>query len=162
MWSRAKPSATDESLLATVSRVLGDADQETLAIVTAIAGLLAAVAYADSDWTPEETQVVHDHLLRVRGIDAEGAKAISDAAQRHKLQLSTADAPTHARALRERGDRELRFQVLELLLSVAAADGVIELAEVNVMRTLTQALGLSQQDYNAAQDAHRDKLSFVD
>ena len=38
------------------------------------------------------------------------------------------------------------------------ADGEITVPEVNLMRQLTTAMGLSQEHYNASQARHRDKL----
>jgi uncharacterized tellurite resistance protein B-like protein len=58
-------------------------------------------------------------------------------------------------------DRDLRVQVLELLVDVTAADGKVSHAETNEVRRLSAALGLTQDDYNDAQARHRERLSVI-
>ena len=62
---------------------------------------------------------------------------------------------------RELGDRELRVEVLDVLVDVAAADGVLSTPETNLLRQVTTALGLSQTDYNEAQSRHRERLTAL-
>jgi uncharacterized tellurite resistance protein B-like protein len=79
----------------------------------------------------------------------------------HLISVTTLETPRHTRALVELTDRDLRLHVLDLLIQVSAADGVISHNEVVVMRQLTTALGLDQADYNALQNSHRHKLSSL-
>jgi uncharacterized tellurite resistance protein B-like protein len=62
--------------------------------------------------------------------------------------------------LRELTDREIRLEVLDVLVDIGAADGALSFNETQLLRRLTGALGLEQQDYNAAQTRHRDRLSL--
>jgi uncharacterized tellurite resistance protein B-like protein len=50
-------------------------------------------------------------------------------------------------------------QVLDALVDLAASDNEITVAETNVLRLTATALGLTQDDYNASQAMHRDKLT---
>ena len=90
-----------------------------------------------------------------------GVDAVCATLREHIGEIAAVDAPRHARALRELADRELRVHVLDLLVDLAAADDQVVLAETNVLRQTTTALGLSQDDYNAAQSKHRDKLTVL-
>ena len=63
--------------------------------------------------------------------------------------------------LREQASRELRLEILGVLLDLAASDGTVSLDEVNLLRNTAGALGLSQRDYNDAQAPHRGKLSVL-
>jgi uncharacterized tellurite resistance protein B-like protein len=63
--------------------------------------------------------------------------------------------------LRDLGDDELRREVLEMLVDLAAEDGVITSAESNLLRRLTSALGLTQEDYNTAQARHKERLAVL-
>jgi uncharacterized tellurite resistance protein B-like protein len=150
-----------EKLERCVAQHLPKADRATVAIVAAIAGLLATVAYADRRVTAEEERKLEAELGRLQGLPPAGVRAIHEALRDHIVELSSSGVPRYARALREHGDRDLRLQVLELLMDVAAADGAVSLPEVNVLRQLAHSLGLTQDDYNAAQARHRDKLSFL-
>jgi len=154
------PSATD-ALVEEVRGVLPEADTETREIVVAVAGLLAAVAYADRRYTAEEDRRVREELGRLHGMTEAGADAICTVLDRHARELSTVGVPSFCRSLVELGDRELRLEVLGMLVELAAADGVIDTSESNLLRLTTRSLGLSQDDYNAAQAAHTAKLGVL-
>ena len=137
------------------------ADAETVLVVTAIVGLLGAVAYADGVFSPDEQQRVREELGRIRGMTAQGVDTITRALMNHILEIATVQSPHYTRLLRELGDQELRLDVLEMLVALAAADQVITSAETNVMRQITTSLGLTQRDYNAAQAKYKDRLSVL-
>jgi len=92
---------------------------------------------------------------------AAGIEAICAVLRRHILEVATVQLPRYARELVALADRELRFDILQVLVDVAASDGNITHAETNMLRTVTTALGLDQRDYNAAQARHREKLSAL-
>lgn len=140
---------------------VGGADPETIRVVSAMAGLLGAVAYADRNFSQAEEDRLLLELGRIHGMTASGARAITAVLRKHVLAVSSVGIPYYCRALRELGDRELRLEVLEALLGLAAADGVIDQAEVNLLRQVATSLGLSQSDYNEAQARHRDKLASL-
>jgi uncharacterized tellurite resistance protein B-like protein len=150
-----------EQISEAVRAHLPDADDETVRVVTSMAGLLGCVAYADRDYSDVEERRVREELGRVQGMLPAGIDAIADALRRHIVEVSTVQLHRYCRTLRELGDPELRVELLGVLVDVAAADGVITLAEVNVLRQVTTALGLEQSDYNAAQERHRDKLGVL-
>jgi DnaJ like chaperone protein len=165
-WKRKEPKADSDSVgaerLATVVREhLSGADEATTHIVVAVAGLLASVAYADRDFSADEEAKVIEELGRVQGLTAEGPRAVCAALRDHVLELSTTQTPRFARTLVELADRDLRLEVLRVLIELAAADGTISLDEVNHLRLLTRSLGLTQDDYNQLQARHRDKLASL-
>ena len=150
-----------EALADVVRKHLADADEESVRVVTAITGLLGAIAYADRDYTESEERRVRQELSRMNGMTDAGIAAILDALRRNILEVSTVELPRYARTLVELADRELRVETLEILVDLAAADGHISQDEVNLLRTVTTALGLTQDDYNRAQHRYRDKLSVL-
>jgi uncharacterized tellurite resistance protein B-like protein len=159
-WSKAAAADADgHALSQAVRSSLPDADDETVKIVTAVAGLLGGVAYADRDYTEAEARELEDGLSRIHGLVPAGVRAVMHAVTDHMLDIATVQAPRYCRVLREHADRDLRLEVLDMLVSIAAADGVISHDEVTLLRNTTTALGLTQADYNDAQSAHRDKLS---
>lgn len=160
-WSSAKrepETAGPAALEAVVRRELPEADTETVQVVAAMTGLLGVVAYADRDYSPAEEQRLLVELSRIHGMSEPGARAIASALRENLIAVSSVGVPYCCRTLRELGDRELRLEVLEALLGLAAADGVIDFTEVNLLRQVTSSLGLSQDDYNAAQARHRKHL----
>lgn len=156
-----RPLEGAEHVEAAVRQVLAEADQETVRVVTAIAGLLGAVAYADRDYSDQEEELVRAELGRVRGMTPEGVEAICALLRGHIVEVATVQTPRYCRALVELADRELRVEVLQLLVDLAAADGVISQSETNLVRGLAVALGLTQDDYNRAQAVHRERLAVM-
>lgn len=150
-----------QELISSVRQGLRGADEETVRVVSAISGLLITVAYADRLIQEEETEHLRAVLGRVHGLDAVGVEAILAVLDKHARRFSTAFSTRFSRVLREHGDRELCLEVLEMLVDLAASDGKVVLQEVTSLRNLTQALGLTQVDYNELQARHRDKLSFL-
>lgn len=153
------PEATQ--LEDSVRAALPAADRETVLMVVAIAGLLGAVAYADRSYSAEEAQRVRAELARLNGMSTSGAEAVAKLLEGRLVELSTIETPRLCRVLRDLGDDELRREVLEMLVDLAAEDGVITSAESNLLRRLTSALGLTQEDYNTAQARHKERLAVL-
>jgi len=150
-----------DALRDSVARHLPGADDETVAVVTSMAGLLGAVAYADRDYSLAEEARVRQELARVQGMTASGIDAICAVLREHIVEISTVQIPRYARALVELTDVELRREVLGALLDLAAADDSISLAETNMIRQITKSLGLSQDDYVELQAKHRQQLDSL-
>ncbi len=150
-----------DALKAAVAGELPGADEETVAVVSSMAGLLGIVAYADRSYSPEEEARVRHELSRVNGMTEAGINAVCATLRRHIVEISAVELPRYARTLRELGDEELRREVLGALIDLAAADSSISLAETNLLRQITKALGLSQNDYVEQQQRHRQHLSAL-
>jgi uncharacterized tellurite resistance protein B-like protein len=150
-----------DRLVAVVRAHLHGADDNTVAIVAAIAGLLGSVAYADRELQDQEWEQLRRELCRINGLDSRGVEAVCGMLKSDIVHISTAQLPRYTRVLREQASRELRIEILGVLLDLAAADGTVSLEEVNLLRNTASALGLSQRDYNDAQAPHRDKLSVL-
>jgi uncharacterized tellurite resistance protein B-like protein len=154
-------SQSETPLQRIVRQELGNADEATVRIVAAITGLLGTVAYADRHYAPAEEQRIRDELRRVEGLGPSSVEAICAVLREHIAEVSTIEAPVYARELKDLADRELRLLVLDALVDVAAADDEILVAETNLLRLTATALGLSQDDYNASQMRHREKLKVL-
>ncbi|MBW2462442.1 MAG: TerB family tellurite resistance protein [Deltaproteobacteria bacterium] len=156
-----KTSESADPLSQTVAAHMVDATDETRSVVTAIAGLLAAVAFADQDYSPAEERHVREELGRVHGLEAGGVDAICTVLSEGIGRVVAAGDQHWVRDLRKLTEREQRVEILEVLLDLAAADDELSMAETNYLRRLATALGLEQSVYNAAQARHRDKLSAL-
>lgn len=150
-----------ETLLAVVREHMADADETEVRIVAAVAGLLASVAYADGDYSREERRTVERLLQRIHGLPHSGAAAIASLLDERVAELARGDVHAHTRAIKDGTEREARIEVLEVLMELAAADGVVTLAETELMRRVATLLGLSTREYAAIQAPHRDKLGVI-
>jgi uncharacterized tellurite resistance protein B-like protein len=159
-----KPAAAStgvDVLRDVVQAEMKGADPDSARLVVAVAGLLASVAHADRRYTPQEKAYMHDALRRLDGLTAEGADAICALIEKQGLIIGAHNPQGFTRELRERTDVELRREVLEVLVDLAAADGELSLSETDLLRRTCAALGLAPQDYLDAQQRHRDKLSTL-
>jgi uncharacterized tellurite resistance protein B-like protein len=159
--TEAAPQSGADALRDSIARYLPGADAETVTVVTSMAGLLGAVAYADRDYSLAEEARVRHELGRVQGMTEPGIEAICAVLREHVVEISTVHIPRYARALVELSDVELRREVLGALLDLAAADASISLAETNLLRQITKSLGLSQTDYVELQARHRQHLDSL-
>lgn len=148
-------------LAAVVAMEMPEADAETVRIVASITGLLGHIAFSDHDYAPSEAAVVRRELERVNGLSKTGVDAILKAFGEHMHDVAACDSTRCARDLKELCTREFRVEILGLLLEVAAADGTITTLETNALRQAAMALGLTQDDYVAAQSKHKDKLAVL-
>jgi len=158
--NEATPEARDR-LAEIVEQYLSDADDATRRIVTAVAGLLARVAYADGEYSTQEETAIRRELSRVHGLSPAGVDAICGLLADQISHVALLGDHDWTRDLRELADRELRLEVLEVLIEMAVADHVLKHDEQTQLRRIAKALSLTQDEYNALQAKHRDKLSTL-
>lgn len=154
------PEARDR-LAQIVAKYLVEADDATRRIVTAVAGLLAKIAYADGDYSPQEETAIRQELSRVHGLSEAGVDAICGLLSDQISHVALLGDHDWTRDLRELADRELRLEVLEVLVEMAVADQVLKYDEQVQLRRIAKSLNLTQDDYNSVQAKHRDKLSTL-
>lgn len=150
-----------ERLAEIVEQYLADADEPTRRIVTAVAGLLAKVAYADGDYSEQEEVTIRAELGRVHGLSAAGVDAVCGLLADQISQIALLGDHDWTRDLRDLASRELRLEILEVLVEMGVADEVLKQEEQTQLRRIAKALNLTQDDYNAIQSKHRDKLSTL-
>jgi uncharacterized tellurite resistance protein B-like protein len=150
-----------ERLAEIVEQYLTDADDATRRIVTAVAGLLAKVAYADGHYSVQEEASIQRELGRVHGLSQAGVDAICGLLADQISHVALLGDHDWTRDLRDLAERQLRLEVLEVLVEMAVADEVLKHEEQVQLRRIAKALSLTQDDYNAIQAKHRDKLSTL-
>ncbi|MET0340740.1 MAG: TerB family tellurite resistance protein [Polyangiales bacterium] len=155
------PKAASEELTQLVRASLPDASVEAAAIIGAVAGLLAFVAYADRDYHDDERRTVRDALGRIDGLPSHAGEPISDLLASRIGELAHEPLQTYTRVLYEHTSREARLEVLDVLMDVAIADDVLSMDETNDLRRIARQLGLSDRDYDAVQARHRERLSVL-
>jgi uncharacterized tellurite resistance protein B-like protein len=163
-WFKKKDEAPTSQRLVlqqTVAKAMAGADDDTVRIVSATAALLLCVAYADKDYADSEERVLRDTLGRIQGLDGLGVEAIAKVLREHVVTITSAEAGGFARELLELTADDFRHQLLDVLVDLAAADDEITVTETNLLRAIVPALGLTQEDYIASQQRHRDKLAVL-
>jgi uncharacterized tellurite resistance protein B-like protein len=156
----APPEARDR-LAEIVEKYLADEDVATRRIVTAVAGLLAKVAYADGHYSTAEEANIQKELSRVHGLSPAGIDAICGLLADQIVHVTLLGDHDWTRDLLDLAERELRLEVLEVLVEMGVADGVLKHEEQTQLRRIAKSMGLTQDDYNALQAKHKDKLSTL-
>lgn len=161
--SQSQESALEPSaqLREAVASNMSDADDGTIAILGALAGLLAQVAHADNTLDEAELEEIRGQLARIDGLSGEGVVAVLALLRSHGKALFSEGTQSYTRVLYEQCAREMRLEVLDLLMDVAAADGSVSMDETHLIRRICTALGLSDADYLASQTRYRDHLSVL-
>jgi uncharacterized tellurite resistance protein B-like protein len=157
--SDASDRAENDVLARAVAAAMPDADETSRRVVTAVTGLLACVAYADGVLHPREAKAIRDELDRLEGLPPAGAATIARLLESNIGEVAASGYQQWVRDIKELAEHHLRFEVLEVLVDLATADDQLSVVEVNYLRQLAAALGLTQSDYNAVQAKHRDKLA---
>jgi len=162
LWrSTARPDEQLSLLRVVRTHLPADAPDADVKIIAAVAGLLGQVAYADRPYLAAEEARIRAALGGIPALGASGVEAICTTLRESIATVADVEAHAYAKYLAELADRDLRLHVLDLLLDVAAADDAVSVVEVNLLRRLTDVLGLTQADYNASQERHRDKLTTI-
>ncbi len=152
-------SQPDEILRTAVASRMKGASSDHIDVITAVAGLMAAIAYSDRTITEEEMRLLRAELSRIDELGPVGADVVCETLSEHALRLSTSFVPRFTRTLRDGLPLENRLEVLDALLKVAGADGSITFDEISSLRNITTSLGLSQAHYNQLQENYKDLLS---
>jgi uncharacterized tellurite resistance protein B-like protein len=155
------PSRGSARLGALVRGHMPDASDDTQRLVIALAGLCSCVAYADRRYDASEQAHVRAALARVHGLDEAGVAAICEALAAHVEELAASNAQAYTRDLRELGTVEMRREILDALVDLAAADEDLSLVETDLLRRTARAMGLDDDDYVVAQSRHRGRLSVL-
>jgi len=158
--SERAPTASDE-LRRLCALSMPGADEHSVAIVGAVAGLLATVAHADRNYTEAERDAVRDALLKVHGLEPGSLKSIEELLQEHIAELAHEPLQAYTRVLYEGLERNARLEVFEVLVDLAAADEALDMQETNLLRRIARAIGLSDDEYVASQQRHRQRLSVL-
>ena len=153
-----KPEDAAAALRLAIEQQMQGVDEATIRIVSAVAGLLGAVAYADKVFVAAEVEHVRASISRIHGMTPQATSTICGLLSRHMAEFAALHTHTFARDLKTLTEPHVRREVLDVLVDLAAVDGEISLPEVNLLRQLTTSLGLTQDDYNDSQSRHRDKL----
>ena len=164
MWfgkRRLAAVASGDRLDVVIRAQLPEADEEALRLTTAVAGLLACVAYADRKYGDEEQAHVRAALDRIDGLDAAAVETICATLREHIAKIALGNTQTYTRDVRELVDPEVRRELLDVLVDLAAVDGELVLAETDLLRRTAAAIGLSPDDYLASQARHRARLSVL-
>ena len=129
--------------------------------ITAYAGLLGKVAYADLEVSAAEEARVRELLADELGLSAVDAEAVGGLLRAQRARLFLVEDYVYARLVNELCDREAKLALLRCLFAVAAADGAVTGEEDATIGNVARDLRLSQGDFIEARSTVRQSLAWM-
>lgn len=123
--------------------------------------VLARVARADLNISPEETRAMERIVGEQGGVPEAQAALIVEVAKAQNQLVGTVDDYLVTRKYRESATLEQRKSLLHCVLAVSAADDSISAQEDAEIRKVAAELGFDHTDFIAARTAFRDKLEVL-
>lgn len=136
------PTAADAALARLVSEQMAGAKPESIAVVTAISGLLARVAYADRSYDDSEQARVREELSMVLGFTDAQIDAVCAALQTQIAALGSGPTAHFSAVLHAQLDAHMRADTVKALLELAAADRIMGDEELSLIRRIGRELGV--------------------
>jgi uncharacterized tellurite resistance protein B-like protein len=158
----ARPApASDVESIRRIGEALERMDPIEARRLACFAFVLARVAHADLEISPEETaameRIVRDHS----GLPEAQAAFVVEIAKAQNRLLGATDNYLVTRQFREATTQDERRGLLHCVLAVAAADDSISAVEDAEIRKIAAELGFGHEDFIAARSRFRDKLAVL-
>jgi uncharacterized tellurite resistance protein B-like protein len=124
--------------------------EEDLVKMTCYAGLMARVAV--NDWSVEDAEIdfMKVSLQKLTHFNEEEALALTKMAIEDVQELAGIENHIYCHALSESLDNSQRYELLEVLFSLAASDEKVDNSEAEEIRLIAKGLRLEQKHYVAA------------
>ena len=149
------------TLLSKIKSLLPNKSDKQYQIITCVAGLLARVAYTDFTIDPGEEESMKVALKTWTNLNNEDVDAIVKISLDEIKNLAGLENHLYTSALHEHLSKDERYQLLESLFAVAAADGNVENQESEEIRLIATGLRLSHQHFISARATVLDKLGAL-
>lgn len=148
-------------MLASVRERLAEVDPARAEFITAFAGLLARVAYADQEISPAEAQEITRILTeRIQLAPAEAA-AVTEVVRYHTAVLRGVENYLLTRAFNAVAGAAEKEQLIDCLYAIAAADGLVSNVEDEEVRRIARALLLTHSQVIAIRSRYREQLEVL-
>lgn len=148
----------------TVRRIAAELDRlerDEARYLASFAYVLARVAHADWDVSPEEVATMEALVERDGGLPAPQAALVVQIAKTQTVTFGGTENYLVTRQFRELSTREQRLGLLRCLFQVAAADGSISDVENAHISQIAFELGLTRQEVAAVRGEFRDRLAVL-
>ncbi len=129
--------------------------------VAGFAYLLARVAGADLQVTPDELDLMHRLVQREAELSDEEAKAVVDLALGDAARFAGTHNLEVTREFLTLTTPEQRLGLLRCLFAVSAADDSVGTTEDNEIRRISRELKIEHSEFIHARAGVRDRLSFL-
>jgi len=149
---------------ASAQKIIGALEQldpQQARYIACFAYLLGRVARADLQISEQETARMKQIVRQLAVLSGEQASLVVQLARQQAELYGSTENFLVAREFNELATREQKFQLLECLFAVAAADEQVDSAESDEIRRIANELCLSHKEFIAIRSRFRDYLSVL-
>ncbi len=129
--------------------------------LAAVAYVLARAAYADLEVSEEEKRAMVGIVRDQMDLGGTNAELVVELAAAQASTLGGTQDFVVTKLLGELATPQQRTQILDCVLSVAAADDLIVAQEEHEIRRIAKQMGISDKDFLKALSRYRDKRSVL-
>jgi uncharacterized tellurite resistance protein B-like protein len=154
-------SAEETDAVRRIAEALDQMEPERARYISGFAYVLSRVARADLNISEVESREMERIVAREGGLpEAQAILVVQIAKTQQKLFGSTEDFLV-TREFNKIAAREQKLELLDCLFAVAAADGVVSVAEDESIREVARELTLEHPDFIAARSRYREFLAVL-
>jgi uncharacterized tellurite resistance protein B-like protein len=156
--------ASDARDTATVRRIAGQLDAlpaEEARLLAAFAYVLARIARADLEISPQESAAMAQSLRDCSALSEAQALLVVQIAKTQAAALGGTENYLVTRQFKELSNRAQRVDLLRCLFAVAAADENVSHLESTEITAIGLELGFSREEIAGVRTAWRDQLSVL-
>ncbi len=154
------PPAETETVRKIVDALEG-MDPARARYIAAFAYLLSRVAYADRNITAAETHEMEQIVMERGGMPEEQAILVVQMAKTQNRLFGGTENFLVTKEFNDMATREQKLALLHCLYAVCAADQVVTTKEDNEIRTISQELLLTHEDFIDVRYGYRQYLSVL-
>ncbi len=155
----AAAAASETGTIRQIAARLERLPSETARYLAGFAYVLARVAHADLEFSPDETTEMHRIVREIAVLSEAEAELVVEIAKSQARLLGGTENYVVTREFRAATSREQRGQLLACLYAVAAADGTISGPEATEIVSIAEELGFTRAEANSLRAQYRDQLA---
>lgn len=115
-----------------------------------LSGLMARIAFADMSISDEERETIASSLIKWMDLKKSDAEAVAKLCTEEVKNLAGIENHLYCLPLRDTLSNEEKYEIVEVLFSIAASDGNVENNESEEIRNVTTALLLEHKHFISA------------
>ncbi|ANM28428.1 hypothetical protein ABI59_00465 [Acidobacteria bacterium Mor1] len=144
-----------------IARELEELGEERARFLAAFAYLLSRVARADMKIDEAESREMERIVVDSGKLQKQQAALVVEMAKQQSLLFGGTENYRVAKEFASLTDKAQKLDLLRCLFLVSAAEGGISTTESNVVRQISDELGLEHRDYIGVRSEFRDRLAVL-
>ena len=129
--------------------------------ITAYAGVIGKVSYADMEISDVEVERMQEIFERILKLSHSNASLLISILKAHRIQLFSVEDHFYSRLVNELMDLDEKRALLEAAFEVAAADGSVSKEEDAVLYDVSRSVHLSHHDFIAVKRRYAEYLDVL-